>query len=287
VEILQTTRGRHPHLTALSASLEEVLAEQTAQIDTTCSNVKLLDLHSDVQAGAARLVGEICKLLELCHRLRDRLQDSLLGLLIHEGRLAGTERQRLIDPATNVYNRLGLERALAEWWKGDPTGSRKAAFALVDIDHLRRINEQWGPLVGERLAARVGRRIAQTLRSNRGFDVAGRLGGQTFAMFLGDTEPDKATIPVERVRQTVAAQRYLLGDQELEVRVTCGVVEVVGGDTTATLCQRAMQTLREAKRAGRNLTLLNTSAGVTVVEPPACDVRPQVVRLDEQEPALA
>jgi hypothetical protein len=50
----------------------------------------------------------------------------------------------------------------------------------------------------------------------------------------------------------------------------------------ATLHQRAAQTLREAKRAGRNLTLLHTRAGATVVEPPVCEVKAGVVRLDEE-----
>ncbi len=287
VEVLQAKRGRHGDMNPISVGLEEILMEQTAQIETTCSNVKLLDLHSDVQAGAARLVSEVCKLLEMCHRLQDRLQESLLGVLMHGGRLMELNPQRLIDPATKIHNRLGLERMLGGWWADDPSRSRQATFALVDIDRLRRINEQWGPLIGDRLAAHVGRRIAQTLRSNRGFDVAGRLSGQTFAMFLGDTGPSNATVPLERIRQTIAAQRFLLGEQEIEVRVTCGIVEVHREDTTITLCQRAMQTLREAKRAGRNLTLLRTSTGVTVVEPPACQVRSQVVRLDEEDSSAA
>jgi diguanylate cyclase (GGDEF)-like protein len=266
--------------------VEEILLEQTAQIEAAAEAIKSLDLRSDAQASSARLIAEICKLLELCHRLRDRLQESLLAILVQQDRLKELDAERLLDPASKIHNRLGLERKLAQWWADDPSRSRTAAFALVDIDRLRRVNEQWGPQIGDRLVTHVGRRIAQRLRVTRGFDVPSHLSGQTFAMFLGDTTAENATIPLEHIRQAIQFQRFMVGDQDIEVRVTCAVVEVNGEDTTTTLCQRATQTLREAKRAGRNLTLLHTTAGVMVIEPLHCPVKCEMVRLDEEGEAV-
>src|SRR5205823_10826334 len=121
-----------------------------------------------------------------------------------QGQLMEVEPRRLIDSATGLNNRLGLERVLAEW-TADPANSRRASFALMDIDRMGRVNEEHGPLVADRVIAEVGRLVTETLRRDRGFDAVARLSGQILAVFLGDTEAPNAGLALERVRQTIQA----------------------------------------------------------------------------------
>jgi diguanylate cyclase (GGDEF)-like protein len=277
---LQAKGSQLGETAVMSASLGEILREQASQIETTSGNIELLDLQSDPKLAAARMIAEVCNLLDLAHRLRDRMLESLVSILHHDRRLMALDPERLMDAATGVYNRLGMERMLEGWWANDPARARQASFALVDVDRLGRINEEHGPLVGDRAINHLGRLVSEALRHNRGSDVAGRLGGQTFALFFGDTAPQNVVTALERIRQTMGANQFLSGQQEVPLHVTCGIIEVGAHDTSTTLCQRAMQTLRDAKRAGRDLTLWDGGSGAVVVEPPPCEVTADTVRLD-------
>jgi diguanylate cyclase (GGDEF)-like protein len=286
IAALQAGGSQFSDMAAQGGGLAEILHEQTAQIEATCSDLERLDLRSDVGEASGRIIAEVCKLLDIAHRLRDRMLESMVNVLHQEQRLLALDPNRLVDAAAGVHNRLGLERMLAGWWDADPVRSRQASFALVDIDRLGRINEEHGPVVGDSAISHIGRRIGENLRRNRGFDVAGRLAGQTFAMFLADTAPQDVVLVVERIRQGVMANQFLFEGQDVELSVTCAIVEVGADDTSASLRQRAMQLLRGAKRAGRNLTLLQGPGGATVVEPPNCQVTSAIVRLDQDLPAL-
>ncbi len=59
----------------MGGMLEEILLEQTAQIETTCSNIDHLDFESDLPAGCRRLIGETRKLIDMAHSLRDRMRN--------------------------------------------------------------------------------------------------------------------------------------------------------------------------------------------------------------------
>ena len=58
--------------------LEDILLDQQAQIETTCSNIDVLDFSTEVTVGCKRLIIEISKLLDMAHILRDRMQESLI-----------------------------------------------------------------------------------------------------------------------------------------------------------------------------------------------------------------
>jgi diguanylate cyclase (GGDEF)-like protein len=277
---LQARKGKLGDYAQLGNQLEEVLLAQAAQIETSCTNIELLDLAADVAAGSRRMISETAKLLDQCHALRDAMHESMVAILSQERRLSTIDRKLQIDALTGLCNRSGFERALQQWWFDDPSRKRLASIGLIDLDRLGRCNEGHGPIVGDHLLRATARLLTNLLRQNRGHDLAFRFAGQQFIAFLGDTGPHSATSCLERIRQTIQSSKFLLHESELPVTVTCGVTEILADDSSRTLLERAQKTLRAAKKAGRNQTYLHDGTEPQPVKPPEYQVLPRTVRLD-------
>ena len=278
---LSSRRGNLGTFEAAGLELENVLLDQAAQIETTLSNLQIIDFVSDVEASRKKLTREMCRLVDLAHTLRDRMSESLLSIMIAEGKAEGIDRKFQVDGLTNLSNRFGLEVLLQDWWRDDPNRQRLASCVLVDIDKLCKLNERHGARQVDVLLGGFGRWLNDQVRQDRGFDRVVRLSGEAFVLFLGDTGPRNATSAAERIRQTLAATTFELGEQTLELAISCGVVEIDKQDNSATLLKHLHATMRHAKQAGRDRTSLDEGNGPQVVEPPQFNVKGKVVRVHE------
>ena len=236
-------------------------------------------LETDVSAGCKRLVGEICKLLDSCHRLRDSMHESLVAIAVAENRLDGFSKDMRKDGLTGLSNRCGLEKTVLDWWMDDPGRDRTCSVALVDLDRFGAFNEEFGAPLGDQLLYCFGKLLEDAIRKDRGHDVVGRFDGQRFLMFFGDTGPPNATNAVERTRLTTEESTFEFNGAELQLTFSAGVTDVRSDDTTVTLFQRVSKALRRAKREGRNCTCLDAGDTTEIVTPPDLQIRGRVYRL--------
>jgi two-component system, cell cycle response regulator len=155
------------------------------------------------------------------------------------------------DQLTGLLNRHGLTtQATRELARVERTGEVLAA-ALMDIDHFKQINDQYGHAVGDQALAHVARQLCAAIRP---YDLLGRWGGEEFLLLLPTTDPEKACIVAERVRAQLAAMPLSLPDQgPLTLHVSIGVAacNATAPDLDA-LVTAADQALYTAKAAGRN-----------------------------------
>lgn len=125
------------------------------------------------------------------------------------------------------------------------------ALVLVDVDHFKRLNDTFGHLLGDK----VLRGIAEVLRAGiKGRDVAGRIGGEEFAVLLPQTSLQDAHKLAEQIRVAVERGRIHQGADETVGSVTISLGLTVGRsvDSINELMARADAALYEAKRTGRN-----------------------------------
>ncbi len=152
------------------------------------------------------------------------------------------------DPLTGLANRRHVE-ALARPWVDDPHAPLSAL--LIDVDHFKRINDQFGHDVGDEALVWLASHLRVEARST---DLVGRLGGEEFVMLLPCTTKAEAVVMAERLRHTVASLPLSLdavGDWPLTISI--GVAERRPGDTEVrALLRRADDAMFEAKRNGRN-----------------------------------
>ena len=279
VEHLQKRQDSLGDFSGVGNGLEDVLLEQAAQIETTCSNIAMLDFGTDVAAGCRRMVTETCRLLDLAHSLRDQMMESFVTILSVDDQLASIDPKLQYDAGTEVLNRTGLERMMVNLWRDDPNRVRQISIGLVDIDRFAPVNERFGARHGDHLLRGFGKLLIDVLNSDRAGDTVTRLAGQRYLLVFPDTGPRAATSSMERIRQTVQQTTFYYDDQPLELTVSCGVVEARTDDTTSSLFDRAAKTVREAKWAGRNRTFMHNGREPNAVEPPIFEVKGREVQL--------
>lgn len=176
-------------------------------------------------------------------RLRKQIEESLLK----------TEMLAMTDALTGLLNRRAImEHAEAEWNRA-LRESRPLSLVIMDVDHLKEINDTHGHLVGDQALSHVAGLIRGAMRR---YDWAGRWGGDEFLLVLPGAQQRDAVDVAERLRQRINQSRLLVpGGVDLELHVTLGVANVASidqGDSLQGLLARADQALYVAKQEGRD-----------------------------------
>jgi len=209
------------------------------------------------------------------HREADgRTYEQAMGdgrwLLVSEHRTASgfivgsrvdiTERKKLeaelreqasTDALTGLPNRrqflLRLEEELERVRRQT---TREACVLMLDLDHFKRINDQYGHAAGDSLLRHFANILRQELRAA---DTAGRMGGEEFAVILPGTGLQAARGFSERVLQKLAAQSMSFGTHQVQVTVSIGIAAIEVDDLSAdAVLSRADAALYQAKGGGRN-----------------------------------
>jgi len=154
-----------------------------------------------------------------------------------------------VDDLTGIANRRHFfvlaARELAR--AGGRDGGLTAM--MVDIDHFKTINDEYGHQVGDEVIQVVARRLSRLALPG---DVLGRYGGEEFALLARDPGSDPFA-SAERLRAAVADTPVATRAGALDVTVSVGAASLRADDTDiGTLLGRADRNLYEAKRAGRN-----------------------------------
>jgi diguanylate cyclase (GGDEF)-like protein len=278
-DALHASKSSFGEFQEIGDSLEAVLHDQAAQIEATTAALGQLAIAQEAELGRQRLAGELGRLLDLAHRLRDRMQDAIGTILAFEGRLESIDAALRNDMATGCVSRLGLEAIYYDWLQHDD--GRQLCIGVVDADRFARVTATLGASAGDEILRELANVLQGSIRSDRGFDRVCRIGGTTFLMFYGFTGPRSANSSLERVRQSIEATSFHIGDKSFDLTVSGGVVEAQPKEKLPDLLKRAMRAVTEAKRKGRNRIALDEGAGPTFAEAPQFQVTGQVIEVDD------
>jgi diguanylate cyclase (GGDEF)-like protein len=170
-----------------------------------------------------------------------RHNDELLDRLVDEART---------DALTGLLNRRGFdERASLELARARREAS-SIAVVVFDIDYFKRVNDEWGHEIGDRVLARTGELLAS---QSRDIDVVARFGGEEFVALLpGSAGPDAEAFS-ERVRVALATDDHA---SLPTVKLSAGILAMTAPDNVESMLQGADSALYKAKRSGRDRTVL-------------------------------
>lgn len=178
------------------------------------------------------LVASVTTRTKRYRELRSFMQrDSLTGLLNH------TKSKEYLDTE--------VARAERENWP--------LAFAMVDIDHFKQVNDTFGHPVGDRVIKSIARLLQQRLRRS---DVIGRYGGEEFAVILSNTSGETAARVMDEIRIAFSQIPHQAEGAAFSATFSCGVAEFRTGMSTNELANEADKALYQAKRRGRNQVVL-------------------------------
>lgn len=206
------------------------------------------------------LIAENAKMQHEAGDLRERLEQSQSQIEELCSDLAEAQETGLKDPLTSLSNRRGFDATLAKEIAEAREIGAALCLVMVDLDNFKKINDDFGHLVGDEIL----KLFAAVLRDNVGsHDGVARYGGEEFAIILPATELDEALAVTERVRRQLEAKELVLngnGRQIGRITASFGIAQLREGDEAQTLIERADVKLYEAKCGGRNRVAAEAAA---------------------------
>jgi len=168
-----------------------------------------------------------------------------------------------IDGLTGIFNRRFFEMRIAEEMERARRYEGGMAVIMMDIDHFKRLNDEFGHLLGDEVLRQVSSVFSQHLRK---VDIVCRYGGEEFAILLPQTSVEQALNVAEKLRKEIAAWQF--PGVPRAVTISAGASAYPAhGDGRDDLVKAADAALYAAKQAGRNCVkaaeLLSQSASAT------------------------
>ena len=169
------------------------------------------------------------------------------------------EQLSVTDPLTGLLNRRYIEARLAEEVKRSNRHGFPMSFMMLDVDHFKSYNDQFGHPAGDEALKLVANVVRDTLR---GADVAARFGGEEFSILLPQTTSDEAIAIGERIRHNIEHAKFHHRKVTASIGVASCSAELC---ISADLVSAADRALYEAKRRGRNRVLaFEEMGGITI-----------------------
>ncbi|HEY0263319.1 MAG TPA: GGDEF domain-containing protein [Granulicella sp.] len=150
------------------------------------------------------------------------------------------------DQLTGLANRRRMVEAIESEIRRFTRYGNPFSIILIDIDHFKAINDQFGHVVGDHALMALARRSAEVSRE---VDILGRWGGEEFVMILPETSYEQSLQKARALCSHVAVTPLV---DDHQITISCGVTTASRGDDLCNLVNRADVALYTAKRGGRN-----------------------------------
>ncbi|HYG07574.1 MAG TPA: GGDEF domain-containing protein [Stenotrophomonas sp.] len=238
--------GDHPRSAdAIAASDCELIELDHGDFQKLVDTDPALTAHF-LRRSIVRVVNNEQLLIRQLRRRNHDLEEALDNLYATSHQLNQTEELIRTDELTGLYNRRGLTLHLQECRRANR--SPGIGLLLIDCDRFKRVNDDHGHLTGDRVLQNVAHILRTVLV---GDDLACRLGGDEFCVFVASTDVDGLRPLAERILRNVQAQLSPEGTPQI-CPVSIGVAVLESNGSWNDWYARADSALYEAKRLGGN-----------------------------------
>ena len=197
------------------------------------------------------ILGRCLMVSVAANETRARLADSRRQL---SDTLEQVQRLASRDELTRALNRRALVASLDRERSRAERSGAPFCIAMIDLDRFKTINDSYGHAAGDAVLRDFAAKVHDTMRMT---DVFGRYGGEEFLLVLVGTAAPEAFDAVERIRVAIATRDWRAIVPDAPVTMSAGIAGFHKGDTIEQLLHRADQALYQAKREGRNRTIVS------------------------------
>lgn len=184
--------------------------------------------------------------------LMKELEKSREETTILKHQLQEAKQQAVTDMLTELPNRKAFFDLMEAMEKADDLRNGMHCIFMLDIDHFKAVNDNYGHLFGDKVIKSVAAVLKKLIK---GKDFPARIGGEEFIVLLPDTRMEGALILAETIRKNIELSRIInpRNNQVIsKVTVSIGVTEFLQEDDIESVLHRADRALYSAKEAGRN-----------------------------------
>ncbi len=271
-----TTRGEaYQHLQESQAKagftapafedLHAAVEAQTERIEAAQVAAASIDYQGDLANACQRMTDQTVQLADANHVVRDALAQAWAAASAAEKWQTPVDESRSDGLMAELVDRAALEAAFSRWRDNAGHSAQPLCMAAIDLDQFARVNERYGLGTGDRLLHALAQLLVREGSHN---NLVGRVSGQRFVVLFPEVDLRFTTSVVERIRQMIEISRFQYRDQDVQVTVSCAVVEARLEDNFVVILARADAAIQEAKRYGRNRTFLHEGEYPTPVVPP-------------------
>ena len=190
--------------------------------------------------------GEVSRFCIMAYDVTDQAL-SKLGMSRLNDELKVASR---IDGLTGLFNRRYWQERFEQAYKLAKRREKPSTALMLDIDHFKKVNDTYGHQAGDSVIQSLAHLIKRCVRET---DLAGRYGGEEFAVILTDSAVDNAVTVAERLRRLAEHSQVEHEGQIIKFNISVGLAEFSPlCDSPMEWLERADQALYQAKQTGRN-----------------------------------
>lgn len=239
-------------LAEILGTMRTATTEYGETLDNTSEKIRKIGSIDELGVVVTAIVKDTRKMVQKNQELELQLVNSARQVTELRNNLDNIRKEVLTDSLTGLSNRKAFDEQIQERVSESSRINSPLVVMLLDIDHFKRFNDNFGHQVGDQ----VLRLVARTLTDNvKGRDIAARYGGEEFGILLPDTPLAAGLKVAESLRRSVETREIInkATNKSLgRITMSIGVAEYVDGESISDLVSRADSALYRAKKAGRN-----------------------------------
>ncbi|MCG7373160.1 diguanylate cyclase [Pseudomonas luteola] len=258
---LQQVNEGHDEAREQERSFSEELREQVSDLQTHVQEAAEPD--NVKKALESRLDGMLTHMeqyqqqreareLEMAERLKtlsERVVSMEQEANDYRSHVEEQRKKALTDPLTGLPNRAAwterLDAEVSLWQRYHSS----LLLAVIDVDHFKRINDDFGHLAGDKVLKIIGTQLSKKLRRT---DFIARFGGEEFVVLLPNTSMEEGEPLIQALRAAIEACPFHFKGERVTITCSAGLTAFQTGEGSKQAFERADQALYRAKRGGRN-----------------------------------
>lgn len=216
---------------AINAELEKRVLERTSELR---DEIRLRQsIEDQLREMNESLQAKLAEIIELQTKLRE---------------------QAIRDALTGLFNRHYLAEIMSTELSRAQRGNYPVTFMLIDLDHFKEINDQYGHSIGDMVLRAAGNMLSLHIRQG---DFAFRYGGEEFLVIMPGTAPKDAIHRAEQLRADFVALGTTVDNQHIDITASIGVaIYPIDGEKNEEILHYVDEALYQAKGKGRNRVII-------------------------------